>query len=177
MSITKVLFGAALVALAAGNTLADRGDQLPTTNAKSLGEVRFRFDSSVLPDNVSTLLAATVAYADAHPGTRIVLDAHCDPIGTSPYNTGLAIRRAESVRTELRALGVPDEQLVLAIYGKEGAHRATYPEDRRVTVWSTTAPVATVIDRTFAGQGIAVRWERPLTVAEIQAPPELVARR
>lgn len=174
MRAKTILFGAALATLAGGLAAADRGDSL---ESKTLGEVHFRFDSSVLPANVDNLLGATIEYAKAHPESRIVLDAHCDPIGTSPYNTGLAIRRAESVRAQLRGMGVPDEQLVLAIYGERGERRATYAEDRRVTLWATHEPVAKVIDHTFTGDGIALRWQRPLTVAEIQARPDSVARR
>jgi peptidoglycan-associated lipoprotein len=166
-----ILFEAALAALAASPAVAD-----PSTS-DTLGEVHFRFDSSQLPDNSQTLLAGAAAYAEQHPASRIVLDAHCDPVGTSVYNTGLAIRRAESVRQQLLSEGVPDEQVVLAIYGKEGEHRATPAEDRRVTVWATTEPVSRVIDKTFAGQGIALRWERPMSVAELQARPQAVARK
>ena len=89
----------------------------------------------------------------------------------------LAIRRAESVRRQLTARGVPGEQIVLAIYGKDGPHRATYAEDRRVTVWSTREPLASVISTTFGHQGSAVRWQKPLTVAQVQAAPEPVASR
>ena len=106
-----------------------------------------------------------------------MLDAHCDPIGTSPYNVGLAIRRAEAVRGQLTAMGVPADQVVFAVYGKDGQPAATHAEDRRVTVWSTREPLATVIDQTFAGHGTAVTWGRPLTVAQIDAAPESVASR
>src|SRR5262249_1279863 len=167
MKLSTMLLG--LTLLAGGSSAA-----APDT---TLGELRFRFDSSVLPNDATAQLRQTVAYANAHPDARIVLDAHCDPVGTSPYNTGLPIRRAQAVRRELLQLGVSNEQLVVAVYGKEGAHRATHAEDRRVTLWPTTDPVQGVIDRTFAGQGIAVRWERPMSVAELKARPSPVARK
>jgi outer membrane protein OmpA-like peptidoglycan-associated protein len=169
-----ILFGTALAAIAGGSAVADRDD---ARTEDALGEVHFRFDSSQLPDNAQTLLAGTIEYAKAHPESRIVLDAHCDPVGSQAYNTGLAIRRAESVREQLRSQGVPDEQVVLAIYGERGALRATHAEDRRVTLWATTEPVAKVIDKTFGADGVALRWERPMTVAEIQSKPDAVARR
>jgi outer membrane protein OmpA-like peptidoglycan-associated protein len=174
MKSRTILFGAALAAIAGGAAVADRGDSLQES---TLGEVHFRFDSSQLPDNAQTLLASTIEYAKSHPDSRIVLDAHCDPIGTQAYNTGLAIRRAESVREQLRSQGVPDEQLVIAVYGERGALRATYAEDRRVSLWATSQPVAKVIDKTFGADGVALRWERPMTVAEIQSKPDAVARK
>src|SRR5262245_42229902 len=124
----------------------------------SLANVYFRFDSSALPSSVAIELQEAATYAAAHPSARLVLDAHCDPIGTAPYNVGLAIRRAESVRTELVLMGVPESQIVVAVYGEDGAKRATFAQDRRVTVWAAKAPMAEVIDKTFAAQGTAVTW-------------------
>jgi outer membrane protein OmpA-like peptidoglycan-associated protein len=143
----------------------------------ALGEVHFDFDSSALHDNAFANLENTATYASAHPSARIVLDAHCDPIGTAPYNVGLAIRRAETVRDKLTGMGVPADQIVFAIFGKNGALRATYADDRRVTVRATTEPLTDVIATTFTGQGTAVTWEMPLTTAQIDAAPLPVASR
>ncbi len=156
-------------ALAPGLAAAD--------NKGGLGEVFFAFDSSQVTGDVSAKLDATVAYAALHPDSRIVLDAHCDVRGTSPYNIGLAIRRADAIRDELVARGVPDEQIVFAIYGKDGERRATFAQDRRVTLWATHDALATVIDTTLAKRGTAITWGRPLSVAEIAAPPSTVAYR
>src|SRR5258708_5522699 len=159
---------ATLVALAARAANAE---------APGLGEVHFRFDSSALSWTSRVLLEPVVTYARAHGDVRIVLDAHCDPIGTTPYNVGLAIRRAEAVRGRLMAMGVPGEQIVFAIYGKAGADRPSYAEDRRVTLWATRAPLSDVIARTFNSNGPAVTWETPLTTAQIDAAPQPVATR
>src|SRR5579863_9264505 len=126
------LFAAALV------TIAPRA----AARADTLGELHFSFDSATLPVHASDELARTASVAADHPEMRIVLDAHCDPIGTQAYNVGLAIRRAEAVRGELIALGVPSDQIVFAVYGKAGADRPTYADDRRVTVWATRDPLA-----------------------------------
>ena len=168
----RTFFVGALVAMFGPHAYAD-----PPTSASTLGEIHFQFDSAVLPGEAPALLRQTVNYATAHPDTRIVLDAHCDPIGTSPYNVGLAIRRAESVRGQLTAMGVPLDQIVFSIYGKDGAPRATHADDRRVTAWPTREPLAAVIDQTFAGHGTAVTWGEPLTVAQIDAAPAPVASR
>ena len=164
-----------LAALAAipGRARADhRAEPSPV-----VGEVKFRFDSAELPANAPRLLDGAVRFAAAHPGHRIVLDAHCDPIGTSPYNVGLAVRRAESVRARLIARGVPADQIVLAIYGEDGARRARYADDRRVTLWSTRQPLVAVIDHTLTGKGTAVTWNKPLTTAQLEAAPQPVASR
>ncbi|HEX3760821.1 MAG TPA: OmpA family protein [Kofleriaceae bacterium] len=156
---------------------AAQADPTATRSSPALGEVKFRFDSSALPGNAARLLDGAVRFAAAHPDQRIVLDAHCDPIGTSPYNVGLAVRRAESVRGQLVARGVPADQVVLAIYGEDGARRATYADDRRVTLWPTRQPLVAVIDHTLAGKGTAVTWNKPLTTAQLEARPQPVASR
>jgi len=167
MTLHYTMFGALLAVIGVQRTTA----------AETLGDVHFRFDSSALPQNAEASLAAAAAFAAEHPETLIVLDAHCDPIGTEPYNVRLAIRRADAVRDRLAALGVPHGQVVVSIYGEGGARRASYAEDRRVTMWPTREPVAEVIRRTFDGEGIAVTWGRQLTVAEIEATPVPVATR
>lgn len=171
MKARALLFAtcAALVPAAAG-----ANDPAPRTS-NTFADVKFRFDSSTLPANADALIQPAVRYAADHPRARLILDAYCDPVGTSPYNVGLAIRRAESVRQKLRTAGVPEEQIVVAIYGKDGPRRASHAEDRRVTLWSTERPLAEVTDRTFALRGTAVEWGRPLTTAQIDAPPEPVA--
>ncbi|HEX8110296.1 MAG TPA: OmpA family protein [Kofleriaceae bacterium] len=162
-----------LAAMIPGGAGAD-----PATHpARVLGEVKFRFDSAALPANAPQLLDGAVRFAAAHPDQRVVLDAHCDPVGTPPYNVGLAVRRAESVRAQLVARGVPADQIVLAIYGEDGARRASYADDRRVTLWPTRRPLAQVIDHTLAGKGTAVTWNKPLTTAQLESAPQPVASR
>ena len=173
MRTMTILLGAAVAALSPRITTAEVG----ATPSATLGEVKFRFDSDALPDNSSQILAGVARFASTHPGYRIVLDAYCDPAGTSPYNTKLAIRRADSVRKQLATLGVSEDQVVFAIYGKDGPHRARRADDRRVTAWATREPLAAVIDGTFARHGTAITWEKPLTTAQVEAAPEPVASR
>jgi len=133
-------------------------------------EIRFDFDSAKLPASATDALAGVLAAAQAHPAARIVLDAHCDPVGSGPYNVQLAIHRAEAVRYGLMADGIDPARIVFAVYGKDGAPRATHAADRRVGITLTTDPIASVIDETFDGHGTAVTWQRPLTLAQIKAP-------
>jgi outer membrane protein OmpA-like peptidoglycan-associated protein len=173
MRLKSILLGAA-VAMLAGPAAAQ--DARPVRSS-ALGELHFRFDSAALMSEAPDVLGKIVEFASANPDTRIVLDGHCDPVGASDYNVGLAIRRTESVRAELERMGLPKDRIVFAIYGEDGARRATHAEDRRVTIWSTREPLAAVIDHTFARRGEAVTWERPLTVAEIEGRADDVASR
>ena len=174
--LTKTIMLGAALACVTGAANAKPRTQKPKP-ATSLSEVHFRFDSSALPADVKARLREVVRFADEHPSERIVLDAHCDPIGTAHYNVGLAIRRAAAVEHELVAMGVPAEQIVFAIYGEDGEHRATYADDRRVDLWPSRDSLAMLIDHTFAGHGTAVTWGQPMTWAQVEAAPEPIARR
>jgi len=183
MKTTTVILGAAIAVAGSGAAIAGHivttrtGDEAAVTRSHDLGEVKFRFDSAALGADAAKAIDDAAAFAAANPTQRIVLDAHCDPIGAASYNVGLAIRRAESVRDQLKASGVPEDQIVFAIYGENGAHRASYADDRRVTLWPTHSSLTAVIDHTFAGRGTAVTWERPLTTSQIESAPEPVASR
>jgi outer membrane protein OmpA-like peptidoglycan-associated protein len=172
MRLKSILLSAA-VAMLAGPAAAR--DTAPV-RSDALGELHFRFDSAALMADAPNVLGQVVEFASAHPDTRIVLDGHCDPTGASDYNVQLAIRRAESVRAELERMGLPKDRIVFAIYGEDGDRRPSHASDRRVTIWSTPEPLATVIDRTFAERGNAVTWQQPQTVAQIEGTTEVATR-
>lgn len=178
MKVRSLILGMSMAAIGSGAASAGPSTAQPVHDRGAVqGEVKFAFDSAQLSGDAASVLGEVAHQGGAHPDQRIVLDAHCDPIGTSAYNVGLAIRRAESVRDRLTASGVPADQIVFAIYGESGARRASYADDRRVTLWLTGQPLTAVVDRTFAGQGTAVTWGRPLTTAQIAAAPQPVASR
>lgn len=174
MRYRSILLGASIAALLGpGAAIADNAQ---SHRSGALSELKFHFDSAALRPEAPAALDKIVAFAVANPAAKIVLDGHTDPIGTAVYNVKLAIRRAEAVRARLKAMGVDDDQIVLAIYGKDGERRARYADDRRVTIWSTREPLASLIDHTFAGHGTAVTWQRPLTVAQIEGSMPVATR-
>jgi outer membrane protein OmpA-like peptidoglycan-associated protein len=143
-----------------------------TTQAR---HVYFGFDSSALPAELPDL-APLATWAEEHPGGTIVLDGVTDSIGAADYNVGLAIRRAEAVRGKLVELGVDADRIVLAIYGEAAPRRETAALDRRVTAWTTDAPLAAIVDLSLL-QGTAVLWSKPVSYAELHPmPPEVASR-
>lgn len=178
MKISSILLAASVSALVgSGSAVAGGVTSHRSPGSGTLGELKFRFDSAALRPGAPIALDKVAAFASAHPDVKIVLDAYTDPVGASDYNVKLAIRRAEAVSTQLKQMGVAADQIVLAIYGEGGARHVRYADDRRVTVWSTRQPLATVIDRTLARNGTAVTWGRPLTVAQIEGSTDAVASR
>ena len=178
MKYTSILLAAgAATLMGSGAAVADDMTAVQSNPAGALGELKFRFDSAALRPGAPAALEQAVAFATAHPDAKIVLDAYTDTVGPSAYNVKLAINRAEAVGAQLKAMGVDANQIVFAIYGEDGERRARNADDRRVTIWSTRQPLASIIQHTFADSGTAVTWGKPLTVAQIEGATEPVASR
>jgi len=142
-----------------------------------LGEVFFAFDSARLPANASGRLDDVARWAREHPTARIVLDGNADPQGPAPYNVGLAARRARTVQSRLIARGIGPARIYLVTYGEDNLPRGSYPEDRRVTMWTTDDPLYEIVDHSL-GRATAILWTKPVTAAQIEGPTrEQTARR
>lgn len=152
-----------------GVAAADDKTAAPTTATDS--EVFFAFDSAELTDNGRTALRNVVEHAKDARGTMLVLDAHADARGTAPYNVALSARRAEAVRDFLTENGLPQDRIVMTMYGEDSPRRESFDENRRVAVTLTAEPLYSIIDR--AGPGAtAVVWQEPVTMAAIDGPED-----
>lgn len=73
-----------------------------------------------------------------HPDQKIHVNGHACKLGKPEYNKRLAMRRAKAVASQLRALGVKDEQMIIASLGDnvpfryQGKHQLS--KDRRVEI-------------------------------------------
>ena len=76
-----------------------------------------------------------------HPNQKIHINGHACKLGKKEYNKRLALRRANAVADKLRALGVKDDQLIIASLGSDvpfrynGQHQLS--KDRRVEIVPT----------------------------------------
>ena len=146
-------------------------------NPAPLTEVFFGFDSAELSTEAQNELDEAATQAMGAAGATVVINGFADQRGTSTYNVGLSIRRGEAAREYLVAKGVDPDQIVMAYFGEDAANRATFAEDRRVTVELTRDALYTVIDRSLP-VATAVTWQQPKTTAEIDGPQlEQVAER
>lgn len=136
---------------------------------KPTAEVLFKTDSSELSDQAAATLREVAKKAQNMPGAKIVLDGHTDPRGSAAYNVGLSIRRAEAARDYLLARGVDNDDIILAFFGKEGPRRATFAQDRRVSIQLTRDPLYVVIDKRLP-VATALTWNRPASTADIEGP-------
>lgn len=99
----------------------------------------FDLDQSTLKAESRAPLAAHAAFLAANPGTKVVLEGHCDERGTKEYNLALGERRAKSVAQFLKVNGASDAQLELVSYGEErpammGSDESAWSKNRRVVI-------------------------------------------
>lgn len=154
--------------LLSGAARADTDTNAPTPG-RELAEVYFDFDSSNIRDDAAHTLAKTADQLMGSSDLKVFLGGFADPRGTAPYNVGLSIRRAEAVRDYLTTLGVPEDRILLGIYGEDGPRRETFALERRVSIGLTGAPLYEVVRETLAA-GTAIVWSQPVTQAELEGP-------
>ena len=104
-------------------------------------DVLFDTNSSQLKGDAHAELLEAARWAKCNPTGAVILEGHADPRGTQKHNLVLSGDRAAAVRQKLIRMGVPSERIVIAVFGENGPRRATYREDRRVTVRATTTPI------------------------------------
>ena len=117
---------------------------LSEVNTKAEGvappiRVQFAHDSAALNGLGMAAIEAGVDLARAPDVTEVFIEGHADSAGTSDYNLGLSLRRAEAVWRRLIAGGVSAAKLWLGPRGETQpetptADGARSPENRRVTI-------------------------------------------
>jgi hypothetical protein len=80
-------------------------------------EVNFAFNSSVLVDGFPAMLQLADILGKG-PEYHILVEGHCDGVGSNKYNDQLAIKRAEAVRDFLVKYGARPEQVEVNGKGK-----------------------------------------------------------
>ena len=87
--------------------------------ASHFSDIHFDFDKAVIREDAKPVLAGIAEYIKENPGTRLMIEGHCDERGTAEYNMALGDKRAENVSRYLAALGVPAGVLSPVSFGKE----------------------------------------------------------
>lgn len=93
---------------------------------------------SVKPD-FRDLVQAHARYLSERPNVRIVIQGNTDERGGAEYNLALGQRRADAVKTLMKALGVDDSQIETVSFGKEkpkasGSNEAAWAQNRRADI-------------------------------------------
>ncbi len=79
--------------------------------------VLFDFDKSVIKTTAYPILNNVVKVLKKNSGIKVVINGHCDNIGTSEYNMGLSKRRANAVKTYLVSKGISGSRLTTQGFG------------------------------------------------------------
>lgn len=100
----------------------------------------FPFDSSSLAEEGTAILKQLVAYILSAGAVDIVINGHADRAGSGGYNMTLSQQRAEYIREQLLAAGVPPERIRYFAYGESEPNIPTEdgvaePANRRVEIF------------------------------------------
>lgn len=79
--------------------------------AENVRDLFFDFDKYDITPEAAAILERTAAFLRDYPQARILIEGHCDEIGTDQYNLALGARRAEATRDYLVSLGASATQL------------------------------------------------------------------
>ena len=120
---------AAAAAAAAAAAKAAKGREI-------LGPVHFDFDKSVLRPQERAILKKHVEWLTAHKDTSVLVEGHCDEVGTNEYNLALGERRAAEVKKYLVNSGIASSRISTISYGEErpfdpGHTDAAHAKNRR----------------------------------------------
>ncbi len=110
-----------------------------------LDVIAFDLDSPHLAGETIAQVDRAAKWLLRHTDHRVVLEGHTDQLGRSPYNADLASRRMHAVRNRLMGWGVPSDRIVMLSYGETHAIVPNNPEDRRVVMFATDAPLRQIV--------------------------------
>ncbi|MFZ4524346.1 MAG: OmpA family protein [Chlorobium sp.] len=84
-----------------------------------LADIFFDFDKADIRSDAAAQLRDDAEWMKANPTKRIILEAHTDVKGSSPYNLALGQRRATAAMNYLIQLGINPARLKAVNYGKD----------------------------------------------------------
>ncbi len=88
-------------------------------SAGSLPVVHFDYDQSAIRADAKEPLKKAAEIIGVNGSSQVTIEGHCDERGSSEYNLALGERRAQSVKSYLRTLGIDGKRLSTISYGKE----------------------------------------------------------
>lgn len=80
--------------------------------------VFYDFDKSLLSEESKRVLDKQSEWLTKNPGTKLIIEGHCDERGTEEYNLGLGDRRANAAAAYLVDKGIAHDRLSVVSYGK-----------------------------------------------------------
>ena len=99
--------------------------------ASAFKTVYFDFNKNILRGDQREVVAhdAEIAKTAVEKGKKVVIEGHCDQIGSAAYNLALSQRRAEAVKEAMLAQGVAAENVKTLGYGYEHPNCLVRPKE------------------------------------------------
>jgi peptidoglycan-associated lipoprotein len=105
--------------------------------------VYFDYNQSVIRSDSKDPLKRAAEALKSGASAQITIEGHCDERGSSEYNLALGERRAQSVRSYLRTLGVDGKKLTAISYGKERPADSGHTEE----AWAKNRRAELIVSR------------------------------
>src|ERR1051325_6683806 len=102
-----------------GKPLGEGGRFEGQQQAGMFQAVHFAYDSAAINPLEQSKIQAVAEYCKGNPGTKLLIEGHCDERGTAEYNRALGERRALAVREALSGLNVDAASIQTISYGKD----------------------------------------------------------
>lgn len=92
-------------------------DQL--VSVAQLAPIHFDFDKAEIRKDAADTLTTHINWLKDHAEAVLVIEGHCDEIGTDEYNMALGERRAKAVGELLAAHGISPDRIQTTSFGRE----------------------------------------------------------
>lgn len=101
--------------------------------------VYFDLDSFVIKEEYRQLVTAHSDFLKKNPQRKVTIEGNTDERGSREYNLALGQKRSEAVKSMMRVLGVPENQLEAVSFGEErpkepGHDEAAWAKNRRADI-------------------------------------------
>ncbi|MEO7156010.1 MAG: OmpA family protein [Vicinamibacterales bacterium] len=96
---------------------------------RPLADALFDYDQWQVREDARSGLQKNAEWLRRWPSTRVTIEGHCDPRGTSEYNLALGDRRGNAVRDYLLSLGIARDRMVVVTKGEEAPVCASDTEE------------------------------------------------
>lgn len=94
-------------------------DTSASSDAVNRLDVFFDLDDYQIRGDQVTTIQTDAQFLKEHADMRIVVEGHCDEMGSTEYNLALGDKRATQVKAALEKAGIPSTRMRVVSYGKE----------------------------------------------------------
>jgi peptidoglycan-associated lipoprotein len=116
-----------VVAASAASTMTNNEEQLFASVGRQ--DVFFDLDTFLIRSDQQETIQHDAEFLKQHPDLQIVIEGHCDELGSAEYNLALGESRAREVKSALVQAGVDSSRIDTMSYGKEHPFCADANED------------------------------------------------